>query len=94
MTTSAPATPTIAVVADYFQSRDTPVVSQTFVPGHGWSPHPAPEPLSRPYVRSLARRGVTSVAVTLHGRTADFRVSELLHVDRRLLFGSGPLPRY
>lgn len=88
----ASTTQPLAVLADYVRSGETPVVFQAFTSGRGWSTRPATEPLSRPLVRWLARRGVTSVAVTVNGRAADSRVSELLAVDRRPRWAAAGCP--
>lgn len=83
----------IAVLADYFGSPEVPTITEHFTPGRGWVNQRFSDPVSRPRVRQLKRCGVTSVALTLAGRTVDFHIAELLHIDRRCLLGSGPLPR-
>ena len=82
------------MVAEHFGSDRIPKVCQHFVPGRGWTRHRDGDPLSRAHVRSLRDQGATSIALDLDGRTVDFTVAELLHVDRRSLLGSGPLPGY
>jgi len=84
----------IGVVADYFGSDEIPMITQHFAPGRGWTKHRYTDPLSRARVRALRGQGATSVALDLGGRTVDFTVAELLHVDRRCLLGSGPRPGY
>lgn len=84
----------IAVVAEHFGSDQIPMIAQHFTPGRGWTKHRDADPLSRARVRSLRDQGATSIALDLDGRTVDFTVAELLHVDRRCLLGSGPLPSY
>lgn len=84
----------IGLVADYFGSDAVPAIAQHFVPRREWTKHRYRDPLSRARIRSLREQGGTSVALDLDGRTVDFTVAELLHVDRRCLLGSGPVPGY
>ena len=81
----------IPVVAAYFGPDATLVISHTFIVGRGWEQPTSVAPLTLARIRALKSAGVRSVALTLGGRTADFRISELLRKDRRLLLGSGPL---
>ena len=66
------------VAAAYFGPTSMhPVITQTFLPGVGWRRHYRKR-VSRSWVQKLAKEGVTDVALTVAGRTADFRVAELL----------------
>lgn len=69
----------IPVVETYFsQPGATPVIEQEFYPGVGWVTQRYQKRVSKAWLLKLRRAGVTSVALRLNGRLADFTVTELL----------------
>ena len=64
-----------------------PVIASAFIPGQGWT-NPREKPVTVSRLRRMARTGVTDVAVTIPGRTADFSIAEIIrHANRPLLGG-------
>lgn len=73
----------VGVVEQHFGAGVIPTIAQSFVPGRGWQNAPGRKRLSRAWVTTLKREGVSAVALAHDGRLADFRVEELLASDRR-----------
>jgi hypothetical protein len=74
----------IPMVSRYFGTygvpgAEIPVIAQSFTPGKGWSRYPFRKRVSRAWLRKMKAEGVTSVALALNGRLADFRIAELLN---------------
>jgi hypothetical protein len=59
-------------------NRRHPIIVQHFTPEKGWKRHPIRKRVSVSWLRKLRAEGVTDVALSSGGRTADFRVAELL----------------
>lgn len=57
---------------------DHPLIASTFAPDRGWKRHPYRKRVSGNHLRSLRRQGITHVALSCRGRTADFSIHELL----------------
>ncbi len=78
------ATQPIPIVRSYFGSGpDTPVIAQEFRRGNGWVRQTHRKRVSAAWLRKLRREGVTHVALTSEGRTADFSIEELLGSTRK-----------
>ena len=75
-----------AVVADYFDgigAGQYPVITQVFTPGVGWKRPGLRKRVTISWVRKLRAEGVTQVALSAGGRTADFGVAEIIRGGRR-----------
>lgn len=69
----------IPIAESYFGSgSDTPIIAQEFRRGNGWVRQTHRKKVSAAWLRKLRREGVTHVALTTEGRTADFSIEELL----------------
>lgn len=78
-----------SLVADYFGEavREYPVITGQFTPGRGWVRPPIRKRISLAWLRRIRREGVTGVAVTCGGRSADFTVDEILRRSGRPMLG-------
>lgn len=75
-------------VHGYLGDRDDhPLIAATFVPSRGWKRYPGQKRISGSWVRKLRAAGATHIALTTHGRTADFSAAELLR--REITVGLG-----
>lgn len=69
----------IPFIVEYFGSTESPIVTQEYRPGKGWVRTNFRKRISASWARKLKGEGVTSVALTLGERTADFQIEELLN---------------
>lgn len=58
--------------------EDHAVVTQVFRPGVGWARYPWRKRVSGNWARQARCEDITAVALSLHGRTADFTIEELV----------------
>jgi hypothetical protein len=70
-----PGFPPTAQVAGYHYH---PVIESTFVPERGWVKYPFRKRISPTWARKLRAQGVTSVALRVGDRVADFTIKELV----------------
>lgn len=83
------------VISDYYHERgvtSVPLLTEVFRPrateairnhkqvGAGWRPLYPPRPLDYRHLRELRKDGVTAIAVTAAGRTADFEMTEIFQI--------------
>lgn len=68
----------IEKVSAYFGGQEIPTITAEFRPGTGWVTMTYRKRVSRAWVRKLRARGVSHVALSLDGRTAEFSTDELL----------------
>jgi hypothetical protein len=66
------------VVARYFGEGTHPIIVQEFLPGRGWRRTTYKKRVSAAWARKLKGSGITVIALSGDGRTADFRVDEIL----------------
>lgn len=88
-----------ALIAEYFKIstspayREFPLIAQTFrpsIPGarqSGWKRVQGNKRVSLSAVRALRASGVSAIAVSLDGRTADFSCAEIIRYAQRPLLG-------
>lgn len=62
--------------------RSHPVVHATYVPSVGWQRSHSKHRVSVSWCRKLKHFGVTHVALTSDGRTADFTIAEIVRSAR------------
>lgn len=66
----------------YFHG-DHPVITGEFHPSRGWRSQSFRKRVSASWLRKLRKEGVTHVALTSEGRSADFSIAELLSSTAR-----------
>jgi|SRR5882724_12289142 len=78
-----------ALVAAYFGISilgidGHPLITSEFRPSWGWGRSQTAHRVSVSWLRKLRAEGVTSVALRLDGRVADFTIAEILAHQRRV----------